>query len=357
MVKRTLVTLSHVIEQAALAVEDDGPLVVVSLFQRLPYFHRERDVYRAIASHAQAVVAGFVDDHRPGLPGWIHPVLLEPDEPLAREWTVVVLSRSTGICLVAHDEEKVSPVERTLEAGRLFSARWAVDRTVARDELSRLRPHIADRIPPAALKAIDTVLGLPAGTGGGRRVTAALNALAERLETERRRSAALREQIDATTRNEEHDLASGLPNMAFLGRWAGTSYAGGYAPLPLGLVFLSLEGLSAALHRDGAGASRQKLIAIAGTLTERLGPADRAVRVSDDEFLLVAPGSGLDHVCSLAQEIDASLAGLRTGYPFLPVRPTLAAMVSRDRPLPLDALRSAAAWARSQGVPVAAYQS
>ncbi len=34
--KRTRVTVSHAIERAALAAAEDGPMVVVALFQRLP---------------------------------------------------------------------------------------------------------------------------------------------------------------------------------------------------------------------------------------------------------------------------------------------------------------------------------
>lgn len=45
MAKRTLVTLSHAIETAAAEPAGDGSLVVIALFQRLPYFDREREMY------------------------------------------------------------------------------------------------------------------------------------------------------------------------------------------------------------------------------------------------------------------------------------------------------------------------
>lgn len=60
LTKRTLVTISHALEQAALAATEDGPMVVLALFQRLPYFERERQVYQRIASRAAATVVGLV---------------------------------------------------------------------------------------------------------------------------------------------------------------------------------------------------------------------------------------------------------------------------------------------------------
>ncbi len=60
LTKRTLVTISHAIERSALAAAEDGPMVVIALFQRLPYFERERRVYERIAGRAAATVVGLV---------------------------------------------------------------------------------------------------------------------------------------------------------------------------------------------------------------------------------------------------------------------------------------------------------
>ncbi len=58
--QRTLITVSHAIERAALAVTEDGPMVVFALFQRVPYLERERVTYRRIATSAAATVMGAV---------------------------------------------------------------------------------------------------------------------------------------------------------------------------------------------------------------------------------------------------------------------------------------------------------
>jgi hypothetical protein len=83
LTKSTLVTVSHAIEQAALAVAEDGPMVVIALFQRLPYFEREREVYERIAKLAAVTVIGVVADRPPELPEGPYPVLLDESEPLA----------------------------------------------------------------------------------------------------------------------------------------------------------------------------------------------------------------------------------------------------------------------------------
>lgn len=165
MLKKTLVTLSHAIEQAALGPAVDGPVVVIALFQRLPFFDRERETYSRLAAHADVVVVGFVDDFRPALSGRIHPVLLDLDEPLAREWTVVVATPQMGAYLVAYDEETVAAGERTLENGRLFGGRWGFGRAGAHAEVRRLGAQLGR--PAAARRAGRPRPGQPRGAGAG----------------------------------------------------------------------------------------------------------------------------------------------------------------------------------------------
>ena len=164
--KRTLVSLSHALEAAALAAVGDGPLVVVALFQRLPYFERERAAYSELAERADIVVVGFVDDLRPLLPGRIHPILLDAGEPLTREWTVLVATPTMGAFLVAVDEETAVDGEQTLEAGRLFSGRWGFSTDTTHAELTRLRDQIATRGGLRDRLAVTGVDGLPVAAWG-----------------------------------------------------------------------------------------------------------------------------------------------------------------------------------------------
>lgn len=358
MTKRSLVTLSHAIERAALAAENDGPVVVMAMFQRLPYFERERLVYGKLGVRADVVVAGFVADHRPGLMAAVHPVLLNPDEPSALEWSVVVLSRSMGAYLVAYDEQRAAADGSTLEGARLFAARWGFRRADAAREVARLQDALSDRIPPGALATIDTALTERADDGRdsvGGRLDPAVRLLADQLETERRRTSVLRERLVELAPGDDRDPVSGLPGTVFLDKWLDSDYVGGFSPLPLGLILLSFPGLGAALTKFGNRVVRETFRAIAASLARLSGPGGRAVRLSDDEFLVIAPGASLEQTCSTAHSLSAESQGMRTGYPFLPIAPVVAVMVTRDRPLPLPALRHAIEWARAENVPVAAY--
>lgn len=355
MVKRTLVTLSHAIEQAGLAPAEDGPVVVVALFQRLPYFDRERDLYARLAERADVVVVGFVDDFRPQLPGRIHPVLLDLDEELAREWTVVVATPRMGAFLVAVDEESVAPGERTLEAGRLFDARWGFSVAGAHAELRRLRDRLATRVPPGALATIDQVLGgagAPGASTAEDRADPAVRLLVRELEHARRTGVELRTRLDAVTLSGDRDLASQFYTPAFLQRWVGTDRTSTAGPLPLALLLIRVPQL-AGIQRYGTRAEREIITGVAEPLTRRLRPVDRAVRLAEDEFLLAVPGIGEDEAVQLITGITADVARLDQVYPFLPMDTVSAVTVTRRRPLPLDELRDTVGWAASRQIPLA----
>lgn len=355
MVKKTLVTLSHAIEQAALSAAGDGPVVVVALFQRLPFFERERAVYDRLAARADVVVVGFVDDFRPTLSGRIHPVLLDLDEPLAREWTVVLGTPQMGAYLVAHDEETVAPGERTLEAGRLFQGRWAFSRAGAHGELRRLRDQLATRVPPGALAVLDQVAraapGLPASTAEDR-ADPALRLLVTEMEQARRRGVDIRDRLDAVTLNGDRDLSSQLYTPAYLTRWVGSNRTTTAGPLPLALMLVTIPNL-AGISRYGTRAEREVMAGVAAALTARLRPIDRAVRLGEAEFLLVVPGATEPAAGELVQLVTADLAGLGDSYPFVPMQPVSAVTVSRQRPLPLEELRDTVRWAAAEHLPIA----
>jgi DICT domain-containing protein/GGDEF domain-containing protein len=354
--KRTLVSLSHALEAAALATEGDGPLVVVALFQRLPYFERERAAYSRLAERADEVVVGFVDDYRPLLPGRIHPILLETGEPLTREWTVIVATPTMGGFLVAVDQETAVDGERTLESGRLFTGRWGFSTEGAHAELNRLRDQVATRVPPGVLAMIDQVTA--ASDAPGRhaaaedRVTASVRLLLAEIERTRRAGVALQSRLDAVTMTADRDLTSSLHTPAFLERWAGTAPISTPGPLPVGLLLVTVPQLSG-VGRYGARVERETLTEIAAVVTRRLRPVDRAVRMADNEFLLVVPGITEEAAADLVRDVTADLQKLGNIYPFVPMEAVSAITVTRQRPLPIDDLRSTVRWAAAQQVPIA----
>lgn len=355
MVKRTLVTLSHAIEAAAAQPAGDGPVVVIALFQRLPYFDREREMYARLAGRADLVVVGFVDDFRPRLSGRIHPVLLDVDEPLALEWTVVVATPRMGAFLVAIDEETVAPGERTLEAGRLFRGRWGFSLAGARAELRRLKVELAGRIPPGAHSLIDDVSSpslqrptLPADD----RVDASMRLVVGQMEQARRNGIAVQSRLDAMTQSGDRDVSSRLHTTAFLDRWVSARRTMTAGPLPVALVLVTVPGLSD-VSRYGSRGERETVTAVATALTRSLRAVDRAVRLSDAEFLLVVPGIDEAAAADLVRQVAADLEQVGESYPFVPLQAISAVTVTRQRPLPLDELRKTVEWAAAENLTIA----
>jgi hypothetical protein len=226
-------------------------------------------------------VIGLVGPTPPALPERAYRVLLDEAEPLAREWSVLVLTPRFGAALVAHDRMEVEATAATLEAGRLFDGGWSFRRDDALHEVVRLRGQIADRLPRAALLALDDVLGqvreLPATPG----------------EAARRRSGCSR----------------GVPS------------------------------------RPGAHSTAR-----AGR-TRR--PSDRAVRLAEQEYLLVLPSLTEEQAIGMADRVRDGIAGLARSYPFVAFDVHAAVAVTARQPLPVADVRHALTWAVEQGVPLA----
>ncbi|MFI9525903.1 DICT sensory domain-containing protein [Micromonospora rosaria] len=347
LTKRSLVTVSHAIERAALASAEDGPLVVFALFQRLPYFGRERRRYERIAARAAATVVGLVGADPVLPPPGAYGVALDGDEELAREWSVVALTPRFGGVLVARDLAEVAPEATTLESGRLFEGRWSFRRDEALHEVLRLRDRLANRLPVAARDAVDETVGrvrdLPA-TPGEARVEAAMRLLAGRAEQAYRA---------ALTRPEVADEPTRLLDETGLAHWAGAGGVTASGVLPVALVGVRVEdraGSPGGVARRGAAREAQ---AVLGALTGPLGPADRAVRLAEREFLLVLPALTEEQAVAAAHRVHESMAGLASSYPFVTFTVHTVVAVTARRPLPVADVREALRWAVREGVPVA----
>ena len=346
LTKSTLVTVSHAIEQAALAVAEDGPMLVLALFQRLPYYERERDVYEQIAARAATTVVGLAGS-APALAGGPHVVLLDENEELAREWTVVVLTPRFGAVLVAHDREQVTGSAATLEAGRLFDGWWSLRRDDALHETLRLLAALGDRVPPAERAAADEVLArvrdVPAGVGESRSdaIVRLLVQRAERTGSRLARARAAQAQRPAVAEREE------------IRRWAGEDGVTASGTLPVALIAVRVPSARRLPEQAGrrSGALRNEgLIALfAGVLRD----TDRVTRLADDDFLLMLPAVPMDDALQVAHRLQTDLAAAAAHNPFLPPTAHVVAAVTRHRPFPAERLREALAWAQGEGVPVA----
>jgi hypothetical protein len=359
LTKSTLVAVSHAIEQAALAVAEDGPMVVVALFQRLPYFEREREVYERIAKLAAVAVVGVVATDPPELPAGPFPVLLHETEDLAREWTVAVLTPRFGAVLVAHDREEVDAGAETLEAGRLFDGGWVFRRDDALHEVIRLRAALADRLPASARAAIDDVVErvrhLPATPGEGR-AAAAVRLLAERADRDRARIRQLRRQAaqaESQAQPEGRHQAV-LTDEAGVRRWSGADGVTASGTLPVALLGIRPAPVQALPEQTGRRTMALRNEGLITALSGLLRPVDRITRLDDESFLLVMPALSYDDAVELAYRVGTELADAGRRNPFLPPTATVVVAVTRDRPLPLDAIRDGLSWAAGEGIPVAA---
>ena len=332
--KRILVEISHTIERFALSAPADEPLVVVAMFQKLSYYHREAAVYEEIAARGALTVVGFAEDVPPRLAAGVRHALVGSGDPLAREWSVTVLGPRGGASLVALDLERVGADARSLEEGRLFRGRWSFRRSDAYHELRRLRSALP--MPEQLVARIDEHL---------RRVHAApeppeqdwrevpLRFTTGRIDEVLRERAALTRARDDT---QERDPRSGLYNGRFLARWVDGL---GVGTLPVGLALFRVHGIPEVRSRFGMRAELAVLQAVARTLQQRLDEADRAVRLGPEDFLVVLPSRTPDEVHAFCETTCDALDGLDRSYPFVRLPATATSTATRRRPLPVDRLR------------------
>ncbi|MFC5944786.1 DICT sensory domain-containing protein [Micromonospora harpali] len=352
LTKRSLVAVSHAIESAALATAEDGPLVVIALFQRMPYFDRERAVYERIAATAAATVVGVVGQRPEALPAGACGVALDETEDLAREWSVVALTPRFGAALVAHDRAEVEQAT-TLESGRLFDGRWGFRRDEALHEVVRLRDRLADRLPGAVRLAVEETLArvrdLPA-TPGEARGEAALRLMFSRAER-----AARAHRPGGRDRGTGTALAESAPLLDEPGmrRWAGADGVTASGTLPVALVGVRVDEPAGAPERFGRRSAAREAQAVIGAVTAPLRPVDRAVRLSDQEYLLILPALTEEQAVAVAGQVHEAVAGLARSYPFVAFAVHAAVTVTSRRPLPVGDVRHAVGWAAREGVPVA----
>jgi DICT domain-containing protein/GGDEF domain-containing protein len=336
--KRLLVEISHAIERFALAAPADEPMIVIAMFQRLSYFEREAAVYRDIADRGAITVVGLAEDLPPRLPPGVQHCLLDAAEPLAREWSVTVLGPRGGATLVAVDQERIDPAAHTLEEGRSFRGRWSFHREHAYREVLRLRSAL--RLPPGLGFEIEQVLHQVIAEPEPHqqdRWEVPLRFLTDSVGHAVADGAATRHALEVALDDAgERDPRTGLYTEQFLARW--TAGLGG-GTLPIGLALLQVAGLAELHDQYGLRAEMAVLQGLIGCVGDLLGEGDRVVRVGPEEILLVLPLWAAEDVWRLCEQVGTRIAKLDECYPFITLPTVSAAMVSRDRPLPLPALR------------------
>lgn len=334
--KKTLVELSHAIERFALAAEPGQPLLVIAMFQKLSYFRREVDVYRAIAESGAVTIVGLAEDLPPELPPGVQHALVGADEPLAREWSVTVLGPKGGATLVALDQEDIDPQASTLEAGRRFRGQWSFRRTDAYGEILRLRSQL--QLPPATIAEIDAVLRTVLDEPEPMRQEwwdVPLRFLGDRMHRAVQGRAAAVSALEAARENDaELDPRTGLRTRAFLQRW--TAGLGG--GLSIGMLLLRVTEVAGLRERYGLRAELAALQGIRTVLAAPLRDSDRVIRIGPEDFLVVLPSWRPDDVTALGSRACAQIVALDQVYPFVPLTATAVTTVTRQRPLPVAEL-------------------
>lgn len=352
MSKRLLVAVSHAIERFALASGDDQPTLVIAMFQRLSYFQREADMYRRIAELNPVTVIGLVEDFPPTLPPGIDHVLFGESDPLAREWSVTVLSPRSGACLVASDTETVFDDAPTLEAGRRFEGFWSFRREDAYREVLRLRQAMSPHASDDTLQRIDEVLRAVVASPHDRadaRMEASLRFVTEQMDRALRGEARNDRQLD-DTRADDRDRATGIRTPAFLQRWTAGGASG---TLPMGMLGLRVPEIVGMRLTLGMRAEYAALQNVGHSVRQvLLHRVDRAVRMGPGDFLLLFPARHAADLARYHEQMQDQLRRCETRYPFVSLQGTAAAAITRDRPLPVDEVMSAARYSAPEHLPI-----
>lgn len=141
-VKRTMVDISHALEEVAALAETPCHLFVG--FQRFSLLSKEAARYMRLSSAwHQAWVFGVADVEPPQLPN-ITPVAIPAHHPLAREWFVVVDSPTFGAALLTADVSGFA----IGDASRRFMGLWSADVGLIRAASNRITTALD--LPPCS---------------------------------------------------------------------------------------------------------------------------------------------------------------------------------------------------------------
>lgn len=306
--KRALLHVTRVLEEvvALEAGRHGGTVSTLALFEDAAYFAHERARYGRLA-RLGPVIAGFVGPPPDEVPAGVALLPLAPDEPLADEWTVIVLSAHGQGALIAHDLHTAIEAT-TLERGRLFSYTVTTDVPRVAEAATRLLDAAHGRIDPCVEAAVrDAVAALPhaGGCPGAHVLGRATEAALDRVL---RLSADLQE----AERRAEADPLTGAANRRAMTRFL--SQAGARSP-QLGVLAFDLDDFKAANDRYGHAAGDVILRRFADLVREHSRATDLLVRLGGDEFVLLCPGLDADQARQRAARIVAGVAALRFAPP------------------------------------------
>lgn len=265
--------MERVLAAIEAAAETGVRPVVAACWQDEAYLDVPPGLLRRLATAADVVVACA---GRPRLPQGVAHVPTEPDESITAEWSIVALTPTWGVSLVATEVAATLPAG-TVEAGRAFRVSCDDDQRIVVAHARRLARTFGARMEPGDSARLHTAVATLADADGERtNLRMTLERVVERADESRRAAAP-----------DPHVHGGGL---AALADWL--IDAGPRAP-SLGMVVVRSDtrGLTSLL-RDHA------------TAIGRVG--DIIVDVPPDATMIVLPGltgasleERADEVCSL----------------------------------------------------------
>ncbi|OIQ81314.1 response regulator PleD [mine drainage metagenome] len=349
--KGSLVVLSHAIERA-FDVDVDGravPGLVIALFERREYFDVEAARYGALASAGHLVLVAFAGSTQ-GLPAGVHGVMLPVGSPEARDWSLVMVRGSFAGALVAHDLRDLAVGELTLEASRLFAARWTFHRARALQMGRDLLERLGDLVPPGPLAAAQDLLeaagALPV-SGVEIQLAALADELISSVEAAHGRATRLRVDLEASQALAERDQLTGLHNRRFLERYLGQDER----PVDFLTLLVDVDDLKHANDTYGHLAGDAVLRTVASVLNECSRSGDVIVRWGGDEFVLLVPDLGAQASLRVGERLARAVSAARPAPPWDHLRLSVSIAVSETHrtPLPLDRLDETLAAIKRSG--------
>jgi DICT domain-containing protein len=154
--KSTLVHLSHAIEDEYMARSE--PAVLFASFQREQFYRGSSERrWRDIARGAEVAIV-FADFDRLRRPrGGPVEVPLDPDDRLAREWSVICDAPAFGVCMAGWERPGQ---DRAEDHERRFETIWSVEPDAVRDAtavglelVERFAPELIEDLPPRLREA------------------------------------------------------------------------------------------------------------------------------------------------------------------------------------------------------------
>ncbi len=148
LAKRTLIALSHAIEDESCAHGDRG--LILGAFQRERFYRQAEERWRELARTADTAVALADFDELTEIEGGPVEVPIDRSGPVAREWSVVCDGPEYSAALSAWERPGQDAVK---DGDRLFETIWTVEPELVR-EATRIGTGLTAQTAPGLAKAL-----------------------------------------------------------------------------------------------------------------------------------------------------------------------------------------------------------